>query len=150
MLVMKFGGTSLGDRARIDTVVDLVRGRLDRSPIVVCSAHAGVTDLLLDGAHAAAGGDACCELIRDREHTLLRSLGLDAALVDDDLERGQPPPHYPRYDEIAGLMGCFRQETCDQLQQKPLQQLWRDHLLVKDDVLHVGSIFGECINNYIA
>ncbi len=87
MLVMKFGGTSLGDRERIDTVVDLVRGRLDRSPVVVCSAHAGVTDLLLAGAHAAAAGNPDLQAVRDREHEVLDALGLDRALVEPDLER---------------------------------------------------------------
>lgn len=43
--------------------------------------------------------------------------------------QGQPSPHRPKYDGIAALMGCFRQEALGQLQQKPLQQLWRGHLL---------------------
>ena len=55
--VMKFGGTSLGDRERIDTVVALVRRHgSPRKPVVVCSAHSGVTDMLLAGARAAANG----------------------------------------------------------------------------------------------
>ncbi len=87
MLVMKFGGTSLGDRERIDTVVTLVRGRLDRRPVVVCSAHAGVTDLLLEGAHRAAAGKPDLTAIREREHALLASLKLSPKLVAGDLER---------------------------------------------------------------
>jgi len=84
---MKFGGTSLGDRARIDTVVSLVRGRLARKPVVVCSAHAGVTDLLLDGARRAADGEPDLSPIRRREHDLLAALKLSPKLVADDLER---------------------------------------------------------------
>lgn len=87
MLVMKFGGTSLGDRARIDTMVSLVRSRLPRQPVLVCSAHAGVTDLLLEGAHRAAAGDPDLGPVRAREETLLESLGLEPALVADDLDR---------------------------------------------------------------
>ena len=87
MLVMKFGGTSLGDRERIDTVVSLVRGRLARRPVLVCSAHAGVTDLLLDGAHAAAAGKPDLAPIRARETAILKSLKLSPKLVEDDLER---------------------------------------------------------------
>ncbi len=87
MLVMKFGGTSLADRERIDTVVALVRGRLARRPVVVCSAHAGVTDLLLEGAHRAAAGAPDLTEIREREHALLASLKLKPSLVADDLER---------------------------------------------------------------
>ncbi|MDJ0522754.1 MAG: aspartate kinase [Planctomycetota bacterium] len=84
---MKFGGTSLADRERIDTVVALVRGRLARRPVVVCSAHAGVTDLLLEGAHRAAAGAPDLTEIREREHALLASLKLKPSLVADDLER---------------------------------------------------------------
>jgi aspartate kinase len=84
---MKFGGTSLGDRARIDTVVSLVRGRLPRRPVLVCSAHAGVTDLLLEGARRAAAGEADLEPVRSREHDLLGSLGLSTRLVAPELDR---------------------------------------------------------------
>lgn len=35
----------------------------------------------------------------------------------------------PRYDEVAQLMGCFDQAAMPRLRTKPLQQLWRDHLL---------------------
>jgi aspartate kinase len=84
---MKFGGTSLGDRERIDTVVSLVRGRLPRKPLLVCSAHAGVTDLLLDGARAAAAGRPDLTAVRDREARLLETLRLKPSLVERDLER---------------------------------------------------------------
>jgi aspartate kinase len=87
MLVMKFGGTSLGDRERIDTALSLVKGRLSRGPILVCSAHAGVTDLLLAGARAAAAGKPDLSPVADREREVLRSLRLPESLVEDDLKR---------------------------------------------------------------
>ena len=87
MLVMKFGGTSLGDRERLDTVVELVRGRLARKPILVCSAHAGVTDLLLAGAKAAATGKPDLGPIAAREREVLSSLKLPESLVESDLAR---------------------------------------------------------------
>lgn len=87
MLVMKFGGTSLGDRGRIDTVVGLIRRALPENPAVVCSAHAGVTDLLLDGAKQAAGGDPDLGPVIRRETELLTSLGLKPSLVADELDR---------------------------------------------------------------
>jgi len=87
VLVMKFGGTSLGDRERIDTVVALVRSRLPRRPVLVCSAHAGVTDLLLEGARQAAAGKPDLGAVRTREEAILRSLKLNPKLVDADLER---------------------------------------------------------------
>lgn len=47
MLVMKFGGTSLADAPRIRRVVQIIRSRAAEQPVVVVSAHAGVTDSLL-------------------------------------------------------------------------------------------------------
>lgn len=87
MLVMKFGGTSLGTRERIDTVVSLVRAHRKRNPVIVCSAHAGVTDLLLAGARAAARGEPDLTPIAERERGLLKDLGLRPTLVDEELER---------------------------------------------------------------
>jgi len=46
LIVMKFGGTSVADAERISAVADIVRARMDRRPVVVLSALAGVTDLL--------------------------------------------------------------------------------------------------------
>lgn len=37
--------------------------------------------------------------------------------------------HKPRYDALADAMGCFAAERRAALRDKPLQQLWRDHLL---------------------
>lgn len=37
--------------------------------------------------------------------------------------------HRQRYDEIADQMGCFPADTRKELREKPLQQIWRDHLL---------------------
>ncbi|MFV1958852.1 MAG: aspartate kinase [Planctomycetota bacterium] len=84
---MKFGGTSLGDRARIDTMVRLVRANLPRKPILVCSAHAGVTELLLHGARAAAAGSPDLAPIVRREHEILASLKLRSTLVEPELGR---------------------------------------------------------------
>ncbi|MHC4860969.1 MAG: amino acid kinase family protein, partial [Planctomycetota bacterium] len=43
---MKFGGTSLADPERVRNVVEIVRERLSRRPVLVVSAHAGVTNQL--------------------------------------------------------------------------------------------------------
>lgn len=87
MLVMKFGGTSLATRERIETVVSLVRQRLARHPVLVCSAHAGVTDLLLNGARRAAAGQPDLGPVREREQATLAALELPGALVEPELER---------------------------------------------------------------
>jgi aspartate kinase len=46
MIVLKFGGTSVGDGMRIGRVADLVASRRGEQPLVVVSAMGGVTDLL--------------------------------------------------------------------------------------------------------
>ncbi len=53
MIVMKFGGTSVQDAAAIMRAAEIVSGRLDRSPVVVVSAMARVTEALLGIADAA-------------------------------------------------------------------------------------------------
>ena len=58
MLVMKFGGTSVGDGEKILRVAGLV-GRHESDPaLAVVSAMGGVTDALLALSNAALGGDA--------------------------------------------------------------------------------------------
>ena len=37
--------------------------------------------------------------------------------------------HRPRYDEVAAQMGCFLPEKLDAVRRRPLEQIWRDHLL---------------------
>ncbi len=89
---MKFGGSSVADRAQIERVLDIVRRREDRRPIVVCSAHKGVTDALVGAARAAALGDYQPLSVLDRQRAVAESLGCDDALLA------------ALYDEIADLL----------------------------------------------
>src|SRR5687768_9341332 len=67
MIVMKFGGTSVADRAAIERVVSIVRAARQaaiqpespdwRGPVVVVSALGGATDRLLGIAAQAGAGD---------------------------------------------------------------------------------------------
>lgn len=59
LVVMKFGGTSVEDATAINRTASIVKGRCDkgRTPIVVVSAMAKVTDQLLAAAAAAGAGD---------------------------------------------------------------------------------------------
>lgn len=41
----------------------------------------------------------------------------------------QPAKHKYRYTEVATFMGCFHTAQMSHLREKPLQQIWRDHLL---------------------
>jgi aspartate kinase len=71
MIVVKFGGTSVGDAAAITRAADIVRSRLERHPLVVVSALAGTTNALLHIADQAATGQLIgairgIEALRDR------------------------------------------------------------------------------------
>jgi aspartate kinase len=66
-IVMKFGGTSVGDAKAIGRVVEIVRSRLNQRPVVVVSAMARVTDQLLQMARAAGNGDRKTALTLARE-----------------------------------------------------------------------------------
>src|SRR5579863_9036755 len=59
LVVMKFGGTSVEDPAAIGRTATIVAGRvaMGKSPVVVVSAMAKVTDQLLRAAAAASQGD---------------------------------------------------------------------------------------------
>src|SRR5262249_38367404 len=58
LLVMKFGGTSMGSAERIRTAADLGAEQARVRPtVVVVSAMSKVTDLLLDGLRSAEAGD---------------------------------------------------------------------------------------------
>jgi aspartate kinase len=86
MIVMKFGGTSVGDAERVRTVVRLVADRLDRRPVVVVSALAGVTNLLLDLARRALKGPAPVADVRERHRAVLADLGLPEDLLQEEID----------------------------------------------------------------
>lgn len=76
-IVMKFGGTSVGDAKAIGRAVEIVRGRLDQRPVVVVSAMARVTDQLLQMARASGNGDrkTALTLARDLRERHYNSAG---------------------------------------------------------------------------
>jgi len=57
MIVLKFGGTSVGDADRVANAIDIVAERIEQQPIVVVSALAGVTNDLVAAADAACAQD---------------------------------------------------------------------------------------------
>ncbi len=58
MIVIKFGGTSVGDAQRVANAIDIVAERQHQHPIVVVSALAGVTNELVAASEAARACDA--------------------------------------------------------------------------------------------
>lgn len=57
MIVMKFGGTSVGDAAAVKRLIEIVKSRLKKSPVIVVSALSKTTDTLHDVAVLASSGD---------------------------------------------------------------------------------------------
>src|SRR5262249_53244370 len=58
MIVVKFGGTSVGGASQIDQAGHIVNSLRDREPVVVVSAMGGITDALLQAAEAAVTGQS--------------------------------------------------------------------------------------------
>ncbi len=85
MIVMKFGGTSVGTAASIRRVCEVIRKRLGRRPVVVVSALSGVTDALESAARAALRGTVSTAALRKRHGDVLRDLSLTHTLVEKEL-----------------------------------------------------------------
>jgi aspartate kinase len=82
MLVMKFGGSSVADRAQIEKVLGIVRSRADKRPVVVSSAHKGITDALVNAAKAAAHGDCDPDAVIAKQQRVARELGCADELLE--------------------------------------------------------------------
>ncbi len=86
MIVMKFGGTSVGSSERIEALFEIVRERFHRKPIVVVSALNGVTDSLIRVALEASSGNYDSSYIRERHESVISELGLDPNIIKEELE----------------------------------------------------------------
>ena len=85
--VLKFGGTSVGSAGRIRDVADLVGTRGRDPSLVVVSAMAGVTDLLVGLKVSSSGRNreavvAARAVLAQRHHDALDGLGLPSADLD--------------------------------------------------------------------
>jgi aspartate kinase len=91
MIVMKFGGTSVGSPEAIRRVAAIVGDRRGRDPVVVVSALSGMTNALIEAARGAqarsASPEASAAQIAERHRQVLGALGLPAGLVDAELTR---------------------------------------------------------------
>ncbi len=79
MIVIKFGGTSVGSIESISRVEGIVRSRLDKRPLIVVSAFSGVTDSIIALANAAAerqGHEKMLESIIKRHSEIVKGLGI--------------------------------------------------------------------------
>jgi aspartate kinase len=92
MLVMKFGGSSVADRRQITKVLGIVRGLAARKPVVVSSAHKGVTDALVRAAKEAAAGKLDVDAVIGRQRAVAEELGCAPELLE------------PMYAELSDLL----------------------------------------------
>jgi aspartate kinase len=94
MVVVKFGGTSVGAVPQIDRAARIIESMRDSKPVVILSAMGGVTDLLLQAGEAAVSGqvqardDKLWE-IRSRHDQAINELFKDrsVAVALQDIER---------------------------------------------------------------
>jgi len=82
MIVMKFGGTSVGGATEISSVCEIVRGRLERKPIVVVSAVKGITDKLLACISSGSGH----EEVKQIHDKIIDELGLNPELLSEEFK----------------------------------------------------------------
>ncbi|HEX6627595.1 MAG TPA: lysine-sensitive aspartokinase 3 [Gemmatimonadaceae bacterium] len=103
MIVVKFGGTSVGDAEAIERAAAIVKGRLDRQPAVVVSALGGATNSLLAIGEQSAKGHLIgalrgVESLRDRHFQQCEKLlGTSAEAAEVAAEMSAT------FDELASL-----------------------------------------------
>lgn len=91
MIVMKFGGTSVGTAESIRETCRIITERKDRKPFVVVSAHNSptcrMTDTIVRSGNEALAGNADPQPVIDLQHQICLDLGLPVDLVDHLLKR---------------------------------------------------------------
>ncbi len=80
MIVMKFGGTSLGSAERIKKAATIIQSKLDDKPTIVLSAIGGVTDLLIEATNRAAEGKVDISAIKKKHLEIVNELGIDTSV----------------------------------------------------------------------
>jgi len=83
---MKFGGTSVGSSETINTVREIVKARLAERPVVVVSAHSGVTNTLFGLAYDAVRGRHDTFDLRQAHYKIIDALGLERGIIQRDLD----------------------------------------------------------------
>jgi diaminopimelate decarboxylase/aspartate kinase len=116
-VVLKFGGTSVSSRSRWDTIARCARDRLAQGlrPVIVCSALAGVSNLLEQLLAAAPSGawEPVLDEVRRKHVALAADMGLEAASLLG-----------PHFDEIqrAALGASLVREVTPRLHARVMAQ----------------------------
>lgn len=107
MIVMKFGGTSVQNEEAINRVISIVSGRLREKPVVVVSALAKVTRLLVQIAESAENGNVDSvrddlAALRKRHHEVCNAL-LTGDLLEETIDK---------VDEFCKGLSLFVEGVC--------------------------------------
>ena len=118
-IVMKFGGTSVQDAAAMRNVAAIVGRERERLPLIVVSACAGVTNILVRLAHNAAAGKAASAL---EEFHLLEARHLQVAeeLFDESSRQDVCCEVSRIFREIESMIPCVA--TLQELTPRTLDQ----------------------------
>jgi aspartate kinase len=130
MIVLKFGGTSVGTGERMLHVARIIQAQRERRPVVVTSAMSGVTDSLLALAAAAARGErAAC----DRGLAALRERHLDAArIINPDAD----------WRALSSQLEALGAEVAQVLERRDGSAAARDALAARGELLAVTLLAG--------
>jgi len=82
MIVLKFGGSSIGSAEKVRRCIELVGKEIHRRPLVVVSAHGTTTNELIAAAERARAGSVEMEVLRSYHLALARELALDPELIE--------------------------------------------------------------------
>lgn len=130
MLVMKFGGTSVGSGERILRVAEIVLTHRERAPVVMTSALTGITDALLALATAATQGDrALC----DQRLVAISQRHREAAHVIDA---------QAEWSSMHQLLAELREVTTGAMDDQDRSGIQRDHLASFGERLAVTLVAG--------
>ena len=88
MIVMKFGGTSVGNAERIANVANIVKSYIKRNPIVVVSAVAGITNTLIKLANECAQekGEETLNNIKKVHYEIIEKLKIEGLLLKNEFD----------------------------------------------------------------
>lgn len=88
MIVMKFGGTSVGNADRIRNSANIVKSFIKKNPVVVVSAVAKITDALTGLANECSHGkgDGALADIKRVHHEILGQLKIEKSLLEKDFQ----------------------------------------------------------------
>ncbi len=87
MIILKFGGKTIGTVEGLGRCLDLVQDLSERRPAVVVSAHGGTTDLLIEASDLALAGEIRTGKLREYHLELARGHGVAPGMIEPLLTR---------------------------------------------------------------